>query len=90
MENQNIPTADFVCPSQTAPTPEPPLNDTMSFATIGGWTIQEWCDRWKISRGMYYVLKRQGRAPPVIRIGRRDRITPSGDQEWQRRQTEFV
>jgi hypothetical protein len=53
---------------------------------IGGWTVDEWCDRWRISRGTYYGLKRKGRGPRVVRIGNRDRITPAADAEFQRQQ----
>ncbi|HXN94903.1 MAG TPA: hypothetical protein VN879_10380, partial [Candidatus Acidoferrales bacterium] len=71
--NQNAP------PGRPAPSPEP-LAGGMSF---GGWTVDEWCSRWKICRGTYYALKRKGRGPPVVRIGNRDRITPAADAEWQ-------
>ena len=54
---------------------------------IGGWTIAEWCSRWRISRGTYYKLRRKGRGPQILLIESGPRITPAADAEWQRQQT---
>ena len=39
------------------------------------WEIEEWCPEAKISPGMYYKQKREGRGPHTTKIGRRTIIT---------------
>jgi predicted DNA-binding transcriptional regulator AlpA len=47
-------------------------------------TIDEFCQRQKISRATYYVLKHKRRGPRVIRIGNRDRISEESEADWRR------
>jgi len=46
--------------------------------------IEEWCERRRISRAFYYVMKRQGRGPRELRNGRKVTITRQADAEWQK------
>jgi hypothetical protein len=63
-----------------------PNNTTVSAIPEGraGWTIEEWCNRWRIKRGLYYKLADR---PEVIRIGSKVIITAQADEEWHRRQS---
>ena len=45
-------------------------------------TIAEWCQRRKISRGMFYKLKAQGLAPKTYNVGTRPFFTEESDRAW--------
>jgi len=48
-------------------------------------TIQDFCKRHRIGRSTYYeILKKNGRAPKEIRIGRIIRITAKANRDWER------
>lgn len=48
----------------------------------GSFTIDGWCIHHNCSRGSYYNLKRQGKAPRSYKIGNSERITTEADLEW--------
>jgi excisionase family DNA binding protein len=45
-------------------------------------TIPEFCDAQKISRGYYYILARDGKAPRSFKLGRATRISEDAVREW--------
>jgi predicted DNA-binding transcriptional regulator AlpA len=47
-------------------------------------SILQWCEARGISRGMFYILDRQGKAPRTFNIGRLRRISDAADLEWER------
>ena len=47
-------------------------------------SIKRWCDDRDLSRGMFYILDRQGKAPRTMKIGRRRLITDEADATWER------
>jgi hypothetical protein len=47
-------------------------------------TIDEFCTAERISRGMYYKLKRDGKAPREMAVGTAKRISPEAQAEWRR------
>lgn len=48
-----------------------------------GWDISEWCALYGFSRGFYYKLAKQGKAPAVILIGGIRLITADADAAWR-------
>lgn len=49
-----------------------------------GFTIDEWCDAWRICRASFYNMKKSGIAPRTIKIGSKVIIPLEADEEWQR------
>jgi hypothetical protein len=47
-------------------------------------SIDEFCFRNNISRGTYYNLKKEGRAPRVMTVGTRQIISEQAESDWQR------
>jgi predicted DNA-binding transcriptional regulator AlpA len=45
-------------------------------------TIQEFCDAQKISRGYYYILAKEGRTPRSFKLGKITRISEDAIREW--------
>jgi predicted DNA-binding transcriptional regulator AlpA len=62
-----------VTPSKKTPKDAPPM------------TIEEFCKRYALSRSHYFELKRQGRTPAEIRVGRKALITAASARAWERR-----
>lgn len=62
-----------VTPSKKTPKDAPPM------------TIEEFCRRYAVSRSHYYELKRLGRTPVEIRVGRNALITADSARAWERR-----
>ena len=55
----------------------------------GSFTIPEWCKHRRISVSMFYKLRKQGKAPRTLPIGRHRTITAESDAAWaQERQAE--
>ena len=46
--------------------------------------IEEWCEKRRISRAYYYILRNEGRGPRELRYGRKVTITREADAEWQK------
>ena len=51
-------------------------------------SVAEFCAGWGISKPMYYRLRREGRGPRIVRVGRRTLITPEANAEWGREMEE--
>ena len=49
------------------------------------WTIDEWCHRYNIKRGLYYKLDDR---PFTIHLGAKILITVEADKEWRERQNQ--
>jgi hypothetical protein len=47
-------------------------------------TIMQWCAERKVSRGMYYKLREQGKGPRLHYIGNKPLISPESDIAWLR------
>jgi predicted DNA-binding transcriptional regulator AlpA len=45
-------------------------------------TIDDFCDRYRISKTCFYELRKKGGAPRVIKIGKCARITEAAAAEW--------
>jgi excisionase family DNA binding protein len=50
------------------------------------YTVEEFAEAERISRGMVYRLWDQGKGPEYYMVGNRRRITEAARQEWHRRQ----
>jgi hypothetical protein len=48
------------------------------------YSIDEWCDKHRISRGTWYNLFKAGKSPACIKIGSRVIITAEADLRWCR------
>jgi hypothetical protein len=48
------------------------------------YTINEFCENNRISEAHYYSLKRQGKGPREIKLGRRILISPESEEIWRR------
>lgn len=46
-------------------------------------TIPSFCESNAISESYYYALKRAGRGPREIKLGRRTLISPESEQAWR-------
>ena len=47
-------------------------------------TIDEWCQRRRMSRGSYYKLRKSGKAPRLHYALTKPLISLEADAEWQR------
>jgi predicted DNA-binding transcriptional regulator AlpA len=45
-------------------------------------TIPEWCVTRRVSRSMFYKLRKQGRAPRTHSAGAKQLISPEADAAW--------
>jgi hypothetical protein len=50
-----------------------------------GYSIDEWCAGYGISRGTFYNMKKARTGPRTIQIGTRQIVTVEADQEFRRR-----
>jgi predicted DNA-binding transcriptional regulator AlpA len=48
-------------------------------------SVPEFCSAHRISRAMYYLLARDGRAPRHFKVGRRRLISAEAAADWRRR-----
>jgi predicted DNA-binding transcriptional regulator AlpA len=48
-------------------------------------SVDEFCADHGISRAFFYVLKREGKAPALMKIGTRSLISIEAAAEWRRR-----
>jgi predicted DNA-binding transcriptional regulator AlpA len=51
-------------------------------------SIDGFCARWGICRASFYNLRKQNKAPAILRVGSRSIITPEAEAEWASRNTE--
>jgi hypothetical protein len=54
-----------------------------SLAQRRAMTVAEWCAARRLSKGMFYKLRRMGRAPRTYTVGTRRFISQEADAEWQ-------
>ena len=47
-------------------------------------TVPEFCERHRLSRALFYTLLREGRAPAIIKAGRRTLISAEAAARWRR------
>lgn len=47
-------------------------------------TIPEFCAAHRISRALFYILAREGRAPAIIKAGRRTLVSVEAAANWRR------
>jgi predicted DNA-binding transcriptional regulator AlpA len=47
-------------------------------------SIQEFCDAHGISRGLFYKLKKQGKAPRIMEVNSRQLISDEAGADWRR------
>ena len=52
------------------------------------YTIEDFCERNRISEAMYFKLKRQGHAPREMKLGKKILITPEAEADWRREREE--
>ena len=50
----------------------------------GADSISNFCKAHDFSRAMYYILKKEGRAPQSFRVGRRELISREAAEKWRR------
>jgi hypothetical protein len=48
-------------------------------------SIQQFCAAHSLSRAMFYILLKNGRAPAVMKVGRRTLISAEAAADWRRR-----
>lgn len=48
------------------------------------WTVDGFCSAHELTRGMFYKLKAQGKAPETIKLGRKTLITEEAASQWLR------
>lgn len=47
-------------------------------------TVSTFCKAFQISRSMFYKLAREGKAPRLMKVGRRTLISAEATEEWKR------
>jgi hypothetical protein len=47
-------------------------------------SVQTFCDSNNISISTYYALKRAGKGPREMKVGKRILITPEAEDDWRR------
>jgi excisionase family DNA binding protein len=48
-------------------------------------SVAEFCEAHRISRGTFYKLLGEGRGPTAVKIGRRTLISNEAAEDWRRR-----
>lgn len=48
-------------------------------------SIPQFCSAHNISRGLFYLLKKEGRAPAIMKVGRRTLISTDAAAAWRKR-----
>lgn len=48
-------------------------------------TVSEFCSAHRISRALFYILARDGRAPTIFKCGRRTLISVEAAKDWRQR-----
>jgi excisionase family DNA binding protein len=46
-------------------------------------TVGEFCARHSISKSYFYVLRKKGRAPPSVMLGRKRLIPAAAAEQWR-------
>jgi len=59
-------------------------NSAAQFAAVLAFTIPQFCQAHGISRALFYILQREGRAPASMKVGRRRLIARESAEAWRR------
>lgn len=46
-------------------------------------TVEEFCEAYRISRAIFYALRQQGKGPRIMNVGRRTPISEEAAREWR-------
>ena len=57
--------------------------------TRQAYTVEEFCEAYRISRAMFYVLQAQHKGPRIMKVGRRTLISDEAAKEWRSRMENF-
>jgi hypothetical protein len=60
------------------------LRDTRAPTDDIAQTVDEFCTSERISRGQFYIMRKEGWGPREMAIGRSIRISPEARHEWRR------
>lgn len=60
-------------------------NDAAGLACALAFTVPQFCEAHGISRALFYLLRRDGRAPVTMKVGRRTLIAREAAEAWRRR-----
>ena len=52
--------------------------------TSKAFDVNSFCEKYGISQAFFYKLKRNGKAPRIMKVGTRTIITAEAADEWQR------
>jgi len=52
-------------------------------------SIAEFCNLHSISRALFYKLKKENKAPAIMRVGRRSLISVESASEWRKNMQEL-
>jgi hypothetical protein len=53
-------------------------------------SVAEFCDEHCISRAFFYLLRRRGDAPRMMKVGRRTLISTQAAEDWRRAMEERI
>jgi hypothetical protein len=48
------------------------------------YSVSEFCAAYRISRGLFYNMVREGRGPGLMKVGRRTLISQEAAEDWRR------
>jgi hypothetical protein len=51
----------------------------------GAYSIAEFCRAYRLSRAFFYVLKKRGEAPTVMKVGKRALVSDEAARHWRER-----
>lgn len=54
------------------------------WSSSGSFTIDEWCERRRVSRAMFYKLEAAGKAPLTHYVGTKRLVSSEADNAWVR------
>jgi len=58
--------------------------------TVGAVSIDAWCKAHSISRATFYNLRKRGKAPKTLAVGRRRLVSDEASAAWRRSMEELV
>ena len=61
------------------------MNNETLVENVAAYTVQEFCDAYRISKPKFYRMVRNGEAPQSIKIGNVRRIPISAVKAWEER-----
>lgn len=57
----------------------------MDVRGTGGKSINQFCEDWQMSRAFFYLMRKRGEAPDIMRVGDLQRISFEAEQAWARK-----